>query len=148
MRSLQVSRWQPQPLIVHACTSSQNPLNTGQFFQHIQSYFTQHPPPFRVILGPYPNYEGWNIVRNRHSMRLRSAMADIKFKMLCFLLEAAGQPRLAKKLYTGWKASVLNLQCCTDTEHCCLLMVQYVIQQTCNLHRLPSACMYSACKVA
>ena len=93
---------------MHACTSSHNPLNTGQFFQHIQRYFTQHPPPFRVILGPYPKYEGWNIVRSMHSMRLRSAMAEVKFRGLVFVLEAARQQRLAKKLYTGWKASIAS----------------------------------------
>lgn len=132
---VQARRWQPQPFIVHACTSSQTPLTTGQFFQHIQSYFTQHPPPFRVILGPYPKYEGWNIVRSRHSMRLRSGMADVKFKVMCLALEAAGQQRLAKKLYTGWKASAASWfvsrqttrECPqSDTKHSCLPMCGHV----------------------
>ncbi|KAL0022255.1 hypothetical protein WJX77_010593 [Trebouxia sp. C0004] len=93
------------PLIVHACTSSHNPLTTGQFFQHIQEYFSSHPPPFRVILGPYPKYQGLNIVSNsRHLRAVRYALAEAKFVVLCGVLRAAGQEYLAKKLFLGWKA--------------------------------------------
>ena len=89
------------PLIVHACTSSQNPLTTGQFFQHIQAY---HLPPFRVILGPYPKYQGLNIVSNsRHLRAVRYALAEAKFVVLCGVLRAAGREHLARKLFAGWK---------------------------------------------
>ncbi|KAL0047381.1 hypothetical protein WJX82_002034 [Trebouxia sp. C0006] len=93
------------PLVVHACTSSQNPITTGQFFQHIQAYFSSHPPPFRVILGPYPKYQGLNIVSNsRHLRVVRYALAEAKFVVLCGVLRAAGREHLAKKLFSGWKA--------------------------------------------
>ncbi|KAA6426508.1 MAG: hypothetical protein FRX49_03618 [Trebouxia sp. A1-2] len=93
------------PLIVHACTSSQNPLTTGQFFQQIQAYFSTHPPPFRVILGPYPKYQGLNIVSNSSHLRaVRYILAEAKFVVLCGALRAAGQEHLAKKLFSGWKA--------------------------------------------
>ena len=36
-------------------------------------------------------------------MRLRSAMAEMKFRILYYLLDAAKKQRLAKKLYAGWK---------------------------------------------
>ena len=94
---------QRHPLIVHACTSSQNPLTTGQFFQHIQAYFTAHPPPFRVIVGPYPSYRGLNIVSNRQMRAARSAIAEAKFVAICAVLRAAGRERLAKRLFSGWK---------------------------------------------
>ena len=100
---MQAGSRQAQASIVHACTSTQNPLTTEQFFQHIQRYFTHHPPPFRVIVGPYPKYEGLNIVHSIHGMRFRSALAEAKFRALSFVLEAAGKQRLAKKLYAGWK---------------------------------------------
>lgn len=44
-------------------------------------------------------------MRSAHSMRMRSAMAEVKFRVLVCVLEATGQQRLAKKLYTGWQAS-------------------------------------------
>jgi len=88
---------------VHACTSSQNPLTTGQFFQHVQAYFSSHPPPFRVILGPYPKYQGLNVVSNNHFRAVRYVLAEAKFVVLCGVLRAAGQEHLAKKLFSGWK---------------------------------------------
>lgn len=92
------------PLIVHACTSSQNFMTTGQFFQHIQAYFTSHPPPFRVILGAYPKYQGRNIVHTKQMLAARSALAEAKFVAICTGLRISGRERLAKKLYAGWKA--------------------------------------------
>ncbi|KAL3139076.1 Fatty acyl-CoA reductase 2 [Trebouxia sp. C0010 RCD-2024] len=92
------------PLIVHACTSSQNFMTTGQFFQHIQAYFTLHPPPFRVILGGYPKYQGGNIVHTKQMLAARSALAEAKFVAICTVLRISGRERLAKKLYAGWKA--------------------------------------------
>lgn len=88
---------------MHACTSSQNPLTTGQFLQHVQAYFTCHPPPFRVILGPYPKYQGLNVVNNNHFRAVRFVLAEAKFVVLCGVLRAAGQEHLAKKLFSGWK---------------------------------------------
>lgn len=100
-----VLRGQKHPLVVHACTSSQNALSTGKFFQHIQAHFTAHPPPFRVILGAYPKYQGLNIVRNRQMLAARSALAEAKFVALCAALRLAGRDRLARKLLAGWKVS-------------------------------------------
>ena len=109
---------QQQPLILHACTSSQNPLMTGQFFQHIQEYFTSHPPPLKVILGPYPKYQGLNIVSNRQALLVRSALAEAKFATIGAALRAFGQDRLAKKLVIGWKVGSvcdMGLTCCTHS---------------------------------
>ena len=97
---------QRRPFIVHACTSSQNSLTTGQFFQHIQAYFTSQPPPFRVIVGAYPKYQGHNIVHSKQMLAARSALAQAKFLALCAALKAAGRQRLANKLYAGWKVSI------------------------------------------
>lgn len=97
---------QKRPLIVHACTSSQNPLTTGQFFQYIQAFFTAQPPPFRVIVGAYPKYQGHNIVHSKQMLAARSALAEAKFLALCIALKAACRERLANKLYAGWKVSV------------------------------------------
>ena len=113
------------PLMVHVCTSSQNPLTTGHFFQHVQTYFSSHPPPFRVILGPYPKYQGFNIVSSSQVRAVRSAMAEAKIVVLCGLLRAAGRERLAKKLYSGWKVS--------HAAHCCVTMIEvYTLSGTCT----------------
>ena len=108
---LQKKRRSKQPLVIHACTSSQKLLTTGQFFQHIQAYFSAHPPPFRVIMGPYPKYQGWNIVRNDHIRAARSAAAEVKFAAICGVLRAVGQPNLAKKMHSGWKVCMVNNTC-------------------------------------
>lgn len=102
---LQGRRMENRPLIVHACTSSQNSLTTGQFFQYVQAYFTSQPPPFRVILGAYPKYQGHNIVHSKQMLAARSALAEAKFVTLCTALKAAGKDRVANKLYAGWKVS-------------------------------------------
>ena len=46
-------------------------------------------------------------------MMLRSAIAEMKFRILYYLLEAAKKQRLAKKLYAGWKVrpSAVPEQC-------------------------------------
>ena len=97
------SRQIQPPLVVHACTSAQRPLTTGLFFQLIQQHFTQHPPPFRVLLGAYPRYQGANIVTDPALFRLRSALAEAKFTALACSLRAAGRGKLAARLYNGWK---------------------------------------------
>ena len=92
---------------MHACTSAQRPLTTGLFFQLIQQHFTQHPPPFRVLLGAYPRYEGANIVTDPTLFRLRTALAEAKFTALACALRAAGRGKLAARLYNGWKVVLL-----------------------------------------
>lgn len=126
------------PLIVHACTSSQNFMTTGQFFQHIQAYFTSHPPPFRVILGAYPKYQGRNIVHTKQMLAARSALAEAKFVAICTGLRISGRERLAKKLYAGWKVMEQRLQyICTCGGHmfCCMSV---------NLHLVPAVCAAAA----
>ena len=56
-----------------------------------------------MILGPYPKYQGFNIVSSSQVRAVRSAMAEVKVVVLCGLLRAAGRGRLAVKLYSGWK---------------------------------------------
>ena len=97
------SRQVQPPLVVHACTSAQRPLTTALFFQLIQQHFTQHPPPFRVLLGAYPRYQGANIVTDPALFRLRTSLAEAKFTALACALRAAGRGRLAARLYNGWK---------------------------------------------
>ena len=100
------SRQVQPPLVVHACTSAQWPLTTGRFFQLIQQHFTQHPPPFRVLLGAYPRHQGANIVTDPALFRLRTALAEAKFTGLACALRAAGRGKLAARLYNGWQVGL------------------------------------------
>lgn len=76
------------------------PANSFNIFRHT---FHPTPLPFRVILGPYPKYQGLNVVNNNHFRAVRFVLAEAKFVVLCGVLRAAGQEHLAKKLFSGWK---------------------------------------------
>eukprot|EP00884_Botryococcus_braunii_P018540 jgi/Botrbrau1/536/Bobra.0010s0011.1 len=91
------------PLIVHAASSTTNPLTNEAFYRAMQLHFLSQPAQHRFLLGDYPAYLP-NVVRPG-TLRcfLRFAAGDVKFAILGAALKLMRQRRLALKLSRGWQ---------------------------------------------
>ncbi|KAK9916501.1 hypothetical protein WJX75_003432 [Coccomyxa subellipsoidea] len=104
----QKERQGPDPMVVHACSSTTNPETLYGWWDMGYRYWSASPPPVRLTLGDYPSMDcprpPVGIPDSSLIFRVCTAAAQAKFWVISAVLRLAGYTTLSTKLWSGWQA--------------------------------------------
>lgn len=92
-----------EPPVFHACTSTTYPLTNHDLYMHAKNFFTKEPPPYCLLFGGYPDHPV-NYRVKPWCLFIAKTITYIKVMLCCILMRLFRKDKVAKRLYTGWRA--------------------------------------------